>query len=200
MTSIIKFKLFGVFLVLFSLVSSEHTKNNEVQWEAYFDKIWAEVRLGEPQTVSFEIEYFNATDFDHSNIDIQIISSNLNVAQIDVQFPFKFHNNKWSGDFTVIPKKIGRSLVSVEIDAKGSSTKMETIVVRNPIVSLEGQALFERFLHLFYVFLNITFGIALNLNSVITILRRPSALVISILFTGIILPLVCYISWHFPFQ
>lgn len=189
----------GVFLLFSNRCASAE---NEIQWEANFDKQSAEMKIGEKADFVLTIRILNDPPVDISQISFYVEGSNRNIAQVyKVIRSNEIKENIWSGNFTVNPVRPGTVKIHVDMvqaNEKQNSLQSMNIIVHRNLSTLESKNALNYLQTMniaLHILLYACFGAALDIRKVKAVFRDLKLGLLSALALDfVLLPLVSIIS------
>lgn len=191
---------FKKLLCVFVLVSC-HLVSGENDLEADFDNPLVHMNIGESKNFSFVLRKLDLSNLEKFNTTIRVISSNSHIVEVFTEIISlnEIEQAELSVMFHANAINLGNAYISVELKqenlTKLSTEHMEIIVYRKrvlPFFNSQYLFLYLEFLHYFYVFMSICFGVVFDLKKVKEILRNPTAPLFGYVFDFVILPLVSH--------
>lgn len=195
-----------IFLAFFSQLAFAE---NEVDWEAKFDREYMHVLIGEQDEFMLLLKYLKPGP---SNATIRFISSNLDIVQVYKMIPLSEPVNMLHGFHVEIQALgLGNANISAEITRNGTKEILDNhltvSVTRNHLIKKfkpQNVLFYLKCIQYFYILMNICFGAALDMKKLNAILKNPIGPSLALISNFVILPLVststCTLYKIFPFE
>ncbi|XP_055299083.1 uncharacterized protein LOC129566843 [Sitodiplosis mosellana] len=186
-------------VVIFLVISSQFTSaENEVEWQAKFDREFMIVMLGEPDEFVLLLKFLKTGP---SNATLRLVSSNPDVVQVYKTIPLGEAGEVWKEfQVDIHPLGLGNANITVEITRKGKKdildNHMAVSVTRNHMIKkfkAQNVLFYLKLMQYFYILMNICFGAALNVKKLTAILRNPIGPSLALISNFVILPLTSFI-------
>lgn len=189
--------IFSVVIVL--TISSHFTSaENEIEWEAKFDRNVMSMNIGEPDEFLLLLKFLKKSQSEKANTTIRLVSSHPEIVQVLKTIPLSEVSDLWNGFHVEIqPVGLGKANVSVEITRNDTiempDNHVEVSVTRSHMIKKfkpQNVLFYLKFMQYFYILMNVCFGAALDVKKLKAILANPIGPSLALISNFVILPLV----------